>query len=127
MVQSVDRKGRYKPVTHKLLGVGDLVSIKQPFSKPILYPMGVVKSVKYNDLGEIVSAEIMKSNRQVLCKHVNDLVLLLKSNEQGKVNFDDQVEPTAILKQSRTLPPKPAKIRAMERLASMRNNEYGFV
>ena len=24
MVQSVDRKGRYKPVTHKLLGVGDL-------------------------------------------------------------------------------------------------------
>ena len=92
IMQAVDRKGRYYPVSHTKLEVGDLVSIKQPFSKPLQYPMGIVKSISTNELGETVSAKIMKGNKQVITKHVSDLVLLLKADTQGDKPITENVK-----------------------------------
>ena len=49
--QAVDKPDRYKPVTHKHISPGDIVLLKETFTKPNDYPMGVVKEVQVNDLG----------------------------------------------------------------------------
>ena len=54
-----------------------LVYIEQPFTIPLQCPMAMGKSIMLN--GFEVSANIMKVNRQILHKHVNDLILLLKA------------------------------------------------
>ena len=117
MSQSVDRKDRYKPVSHSVLEIGDLVSIKQPFSKPLQYPMGIIKSVKVNDLGETVSAQVMKSNRQVVNKHANDLILLLKRNSHEGVEEESLPEKP----ESFSSLPRKAKTEAIRKLAEYRD------
>ena len=110
--QAVDRKDRYRPINHSKLEAGDIVSIKQPFSKPLQYPMGVIQSVTYNDLGETVSATVKKSNKQIINKHVNDLIILLRPDhpqeDLDRENIDPVIDPQSCC----TLPPRKAKYKA---------------
>ena len=110
--QAVDRKGRYSPVSHTTLDVGDLVCIKQPFAKPLQYPMGIVKSVEFNDLGETVSARIQKGNKQIVHKHPNDLIFLSKGNNDVSVK-DKPMHPEP----KRIQPKRKAKSKANQKLA----------
>ena len=112
--QATDRKNRYIPTNHNKLDIGDLVCIKQPLSKPLQYPLAVVRSVRENDLGETVSAQVMKDNRQIVHKHASDLILLMKTcqefDEDHKDNNTDSLE-------IRHLPGRKAKDKAMQRIA----------
>ena len=82
MAQSKDKKSRYRPVDHKPLKVGDIVFIKEPLLKPANSPMGIVKDVQVNSLGEVMGATILKGKtREVTKGHVSNLILLLCDKE----------------------------------------------
>ena len=79
--QATNLKERYIPVKHQKLEKGDIVLLKEPLTKSINFPMGRVKEVTINTLGEVTDAIIMKGNRETVKRHVKSLVLLLKASE----------------------------------------------
>lgn len=80
--QAVDVKDRYKPVVHKVLSPGDLVLLVEPNTKRSNYPMGVVKHVTFNSLGETTSAMVLKADtKRIVFRHSSSLILLLKRDE----------------------------------------------
>ena len=82
MYQAVDRKGRYQPVSHHRIKVGDIVLIREEHTKRSNYPMGRVLEVITNDLNEVTQAKIKKGKSgQVNKIHVTQLIPLLEANE----------------------------------------------
>ena len=111
--QATDDKSRYKPVRHEKLSPGDIVLIKEINSKPQFYPMGIIKSVEINDLGESTSAIILKGKTGELTKrHVTNLIPLLSINE---IDNDQADHPTQLVSEPN---PKNNKKRKSKRLAS---------
>ena len=83
--QSVSKKDRYKPVLHKKIKPGDVVLLKEEFLKSSQYPMGLVKEITSNSLGEITGAIVEKANTKELVKrHATVLIPLL--------SVDDSIE-----------------------------------
>ena len=80
MHQATDRRNRYAQVTHKALSVGDLVSIKEEYHKPINYPLAVVIDVEENDLGEVTTAKVRKANGEVVRRHIDHLIFLSETS-----------------------------------------------
>ena len=79
---SEDRKSRYQPILHKHLEVGDVVLIKDPLLKPTNFPMGIVRKLQVNSLGEVTGATLMKGkNREMIKRHVSSLIPLLGKKE----------------------------------------------
>ncbi|XP_068245280.1 uncharacterized protein [Palaemon carinicauda] len=77
--QAVDKTDRYKPVTHKIIEAGDIVLLKDPHTKALNYPLGIVKGVVKNDLGEVTNAQILKGKSgEVVKRHVTSLIPLLR-------------------------------------------------
>ena len=87
MKQSIDKKGRYKPVSRSGLQKGDLVLIKEEFTKAHNYPMAVVVEIISNDLGEVTGALVRKGkNREVVKRHSSVLIPILS---RAKTSDDD--------------------------------------
>ena len=78
--QSVSRKDRYKPVLHKELKPGDLVLLKEELLKSSQYPMGLIKEVVVNSLGEVTGATILKGSTRELVKRHSSVIIPLLSN-----------------------------------------------
>ena len=79
MQQAVAVKDRYSPVKHTALQRNDIVLIKEPFHKPSQYPMGIVKDIVTNDLGEVTGATVLKGKtHEVTKRHVSNLIFLLR-------------------------------------------------
>ena len=82
VAQAVDRKDRYYPVCHQQLSIGDIVLIKEPNTKTINFPLGIIKEIEVNDLGETTGAVILKGKTQELVKrHVTTLIPYLRKSE----------------------------------------------
>ena len=76
--QATNEKSRYAPVRHDPLSVGDLVLIKEDNTKQTNYPMGKIKSVTVNDLGEVTGAIVCKgSTGESVKRHSSALIPLL--------------------------------------------------
>ena len=91
--QAIDKRDRYKPVSHKVLGPGDIVLLVEPLTKQTNYPLGVVKSVKINELGEVTSAMVLKGKtREVVYRHASSLILLLHAaNDSDTIDDSNPV------------------------------------
>ena len=76
--QAINKKGRYTPVLHRSLQKGDVVLLKEKFTKPYKYPLGVVVDLQENELGEVAGAVVKKgsTNEYVKC-HSSSLIPLL--------------------------------------------------
>ena len=82
VAQAVDRRGRYTPVCYQQLNIGDIILLKEPNTKTINFPLGIIKEIEVNDLGETVGAVILKGRTQVLVKrHVTTLIPYLRKSE----------------------------------------------
>ena len=82
--QAVDRTDRYKPISHKRISPGDVVLLKESFTKPHDYPMGLVKEIQVNDLGEVTGATIMKGKtRELVKRHSSVIIPLLTVNQSN--------------------------------------------
>jgi len=92
--QSVDRKDRYAARNHTKLQTGDLVTIKTENMKPFQYPLAVVANIEINDLGEVVSASLRKSNGEIVRRHAEDIIFICSgdsSSAQGRSEKSDFV------------------------------------
>ena len=78
--QSVSRKGKYCPVKHHPLKLGDIVLIKEENTKINNYPMGRIKEVFLNDLGETTHNMVIKGRTKQISKlHVTQLIPYLSA------------------------------------------------
>ena len=85
ITQAVDRKDRYKPVKHQGLNIGDIVLIKDSFTKPSNYPMARVLEVYKNDLNEVTHCVVLKgSTKEKSKRHVNCLIKLLEVKTENE-------------------------------------------
>ena len=103
--QAVSVKDRYKPVFHKSLNIGDIVILKEPNTKMNHYPMGLVKALQTNDLGEVTGATVLKgSSRELVKRHSSTIIPLLTSDEDLKSPIDQIVvssDPSSITRRAR--------------------------
>ena len=89
--QAVSRKDAYVKVKHKSIEPGDIVLLKEENTKPINYPMGRVKTVKINNIGEVVGAEIVKgTSNEVVRRHASVLIPILRKAEAEVESDGDQ-------------------------------------
>jgi len=92
MSQSVSKRDKYRPVRHKLLSVGDIVLLVEPHLKQYNYPMGIIKSVNINTLGEVTSATVFKGKtRETVFRHSTSLILLLSPDDKTEGSDCDQI------------------------------------
>ena len=76
--QAVSKKDRYKTVKHQKLKKGDNVLLQQRHLKCMNYPLGIVKAIKINDMGEVTGASVHKGRTgEITHRHVNSLIPLL--------------------------------------------------
>ena len=79
MNQSTKDKGKYVPVKHDKLVIGDIVLLKEKHVKSSQYPLGRVLSVQENEMGETTGATILKGGtREKVNRHVNSLIHLMR-------------------------------------------------
>lgn len=114
--QAVDDNDRYKPVKHKTLNVGDVVLVKETFTKPQQFPMAVVNQVFTNDNGEVTNAILRKGKTNELIKrHVTSLIPLLSVAPEESDDVEDAVGTPNLIPQSRPLRRAAAKSREATR------------
>ncbi|XP_068235640.1 uncharacterized protein [Palaemon carinicauda] len=100
--QAVDVPDRYKPVTHNKISPGDIVLLKENFTKPNDYPMGVVKEIFTNTLGEVTGATILKGKTQELVKrHSSVIIPLLTRKDEIPNNSKVDVQESRVPKDTR--------------------------
>ena len=79
--QAVDRKDRYRPISHKPLKSGDVVLLKEEYTKRSNYPLAIVLETFTNDLGEVTGAIIKKGKTGQRSKvHITQLIPFLEVN-----------------------------------------------
>ena len=77
--QSSSKPGQYKNKNPVNISVNDLIAVKQQFTKPFSYPIGLVTDIERNSLNEIVAVSLRKTNGEIIRRHISD-VILLESN-----------------------------------------------
>ena len=86
--QAIDKGGRYRPVSHRLLKVGDVL-IKDEYTKRINYPLDVVQKSTINNLGELTQAIVKKRKTGQITKlRISNLIPLLENPSLDKINID---------------------------------------
>ncbi len=76
--QATNKPNRYTSKKHVKLKLGDLVSIKESFTKPYKFPLAIVVGLEENSLGEINTAIVRLANKQKIRRHTKDLILILE-------------------------------------------------
>ena len=80
--QATNLPDRYKPKNNSDPKCGDLVLIKEPLLKCLNYPMGIIREVTKNSLGEVTEALVYKgSTKELIRRHVNSLIPVLVGQE----------------------------------------------
>lgn len=77
-------QGKYLPVQHQTLDVGDTVLIRDPFYKSTQFPLGLITKVIKNDVGECTAVGIKKGNFSNIVRDVSDVILLVKNVEANE-------------------------------------------
>ena len=74
-------------MSHHALKVGDVVLLKEENSKAVNYPMGIVRRVECNSLGEVTGAIVHKGKtKEEVKRHVSALIPLLSYQESDSSN-----------------------------------------
>lgn len=80
--QAVDKRDRYKPVKNCRLSVGDIVLLIEPHTKQNNYPLGIIRSITKNTLGEVTNATVFKGKtRESVFRHASSLIKILEHDE----------------------------------------------
>ena len=83
-------------------------------SKAANYPIGIIKEVFINEMGEVTGVEVFKGKtREVVKRHVTSLIPLLKSNENNIVKENDK-EPSEVMNK-KLLPKRMAAKKSREK------------
>ena len=79
--QATNSCKRYKPVHHVPLQTGDIILLKENYTKAYDYPLAIVTDVKKNDIGEVTGETAKKGKtRETVKRHVISVIPLLRRN-----------------------------------------------
>ena len=121
MSQAVDRKDRYKPVSHKGLEVGDIVLLKEANTKPNHYPLGIIKQTVTNDIGEVTGALVMKGrSREIVKRHSSTIIPMLQVDSKDNGSVSQNSNPEVIVP---SRPMRKAAKTSREKTRILLNNE----
>jgi len=123
MHQAISERDRYKPVLHKKLGVGDIVLLIEPHLKQYNYPLGIVKSINTNSLGETTSAIVLKGNTcEQVYRHSTSLIQLLSPDDEPRIIPEEsQMDETERVQTRKDR--RPAALMAENRIKNLFNEE----
>ena len=117
--QAVDKPGRYKHNHHARLKPNDIVLLIEPFGKPCTYPLGIVKTVEVNSIGEVTAAKVLKGKtKEVVYRHSTSLKLLIPAEEDAvfeskPINDEKEVSINS------ARPPRNAAKKAKARISNL--------
>ena len=81
ITQAIDKRDRYRPVTHKRLKPGDIVLLVEPHQKRYSFPMARVQRVETNSMNEVTAAYVYKVvTKELVYRHSTSLILLISSD-----------------------------------------------
>ena len=87
--QSIDKTNRYCPDIHKTLNIGDIILLKDVYIKPNNFEMAIVKSIVFNDLGEVTDVICKKGKTNDFIKrHVASVIQMITLSDKNSVNED---------------------------------------
>ena len=112
--QAVGRKDRYRPVTHKSLHVGDVVLIKEEFTKPNHFPLAIVEKIVVNDIGEVTGAIVKKGTSQESVKRHASVLVPLLQNKISSVDTSTEPEPVIVNNDSEEVLKRPIRKAAQD-------------
>ena len=84
--QATNIPDRFKPVKHEPLEINDLVLLKEDLCKSVNFPMGIVREVVKNSIGEVTDVIVMKGNREKVRRHVSSVILLLRNEQSSTID-----------------------------------------
>lgn len=117
--QALDKRDRYKPVPHTMLKVGDIVLLKDKYMKPSTYPLGIVKKVDINALGEVTAASVLKGKtRELVYRHASSLIQLIPLEAVSGEEDDDTLNP-----EMKKLPDKVQRTKRLAAIDSQRKTK----
>ena len=88
--QSINKNDRYKPIKHNLIKPGDIVMLKETYSKPNSFPLARVKEIKVNSLGEITGAIVLKSRtNETVKRHSSTIIPFLEIDDYSDDRNND--------------------------------------
>ncbi|MEL7307448.1 MAG: hypothetical protein AAGK05_05915, partial [Pseudomonadota bacterium] len=73
--QATNAKDRYRKVQHNKIKPGDIVLLKEQYVKPNHYPLGLVKEIFENSLGEVTGAKIFKGSSKELVQRHSSVII----------------------------------------------------
>ena len=116
IIQSVDRKNRYKPVSHDKLGIGDLVLLKETFTKPCDFPMARVTETFENSLGEITGVKVKKGNTgEIVKRHTTSVIPLMRvENSESPVVTQNDSSVSECQVDTVMVPDRPSRTAARD-------------
>ena len=117
MIQSIDKKDRYKPHSQKVISPGDIVLLIEPQTKRSNYPLGLIRDTVKNDLDEVTAAHIFKGRtRECVYRHVTSLIPILAFSENYDPNNLEELD-------AHSSPNKPRIPRFSRRAAKVSSGE----
>ncbi|XP_068243236.1 uncharacterized protein [Palaemon carinicauda] len=122
LYQAIDRKDRYRPVSHALIKPGDVVLVKEEHTKRSNYPLGLVREVVSNDLGEVTQVTVLKGKTKKITKlHASQIIHFLEINttDDEVCNTDNKNVPGADRKKISSRPKRKAATVSEERTRKM--------
>ena len=120
ITQSVDKKSRYRPVRHDRVNIGDVILLKEVHTKPLNYPLAIVRKIFINSIGEVTHIIAMKgATRENVKRHITAIIPLLSLSEENV----GQEEPVQIVKENRPVEStsKPKRKAALKNEENRRN------
>lgn len=116
--QATNLRDRYKPVNHIQLKIGDLILLKENYTKASDYPLAVVQKITTNDIGEVTDVTAKKGGTgETVKRHVSSVVPFMEVQETVPENCNTELSGSS---SSNARPKRKAKLKA---LAKIRTNE----
>lgn len=121
--QATNVKDRYKPVSHNLLEVGDIIMLKETHMKSSDYPMARVDKIIKNDIGEVTNVIATKGKTlESVKRHVTSVIPIMRPSPSGVQLPQTQTAATVSPTVRRTQPKRTAKAHGMARTSAMLEN-----
>ena len=116
--QATKSKGKFIPVTHQTIEIGDIVLIKDEFVKPANYQLGRVLQVTVNSISETTRVKLLKGNKSVVNRDISSVILFVKGRRDE--NPPELLSP--VDDQTKIRPQRKAALECKERNRNLLNS-----
>jgi len=112
LTQATSLRDGYKPVRHEKLRIGDIVLLTYKNLKQYGYPLGIVREIEENGLGEVTAAKVYKGiTKEIVYRHATSLILFIPADKMtSEVHASNSIEPTKVYRRRRVAAKKATSL-----------------